>query len=79
VEKGYKPDYLSIFLYEVKQNRIKFKTVSALKFHFFQIDGWYFELSYFNREGYNTGWLISNLIEINEKDKQILMNYIYHD
>ena len=78
-ERGFKPDYLSIFLYEVKQDRIKFKTVSALKFHFFQVDGWYFELSYFNREGYNTGWLISNLIEINEKDKQILMNYIYHD
>ena len=79
IEKGFKPDYLSIFLYEVKNNRMKFQTVSSLKFHFFQIDGWYFELSYFNSEGYNTGWLISNLMEINEKDKQLLMNYIYHD
>jgi hypothetical protein len=79
LEKGFEPDYLSIFLYEVKNNRMKFQTVSSLKFHFFQIDGWYFELSYFNREGYNTGWLISNLMEINEKDKQLLMNYIYHD
>lgn len=78
-ESGYEPDYLSIFLYEVKSNRMKFKTVSKLKFHFFQIDGWYFELSYFNREGYNTGWLISNLIEITENDKQVLMNYIYHE
>ena len=78
-ERSFEPDYLSIFLYEVKSNRMKFETVSNLKFHFFQIDGWYFELSYFNREGYNTGWLISNLIEITDNDKQLLMNYIYHD
>jgi len=78
-ERGFEPDYLSIFLFEVKNNRMKFKTVSKLKFHFFQIDGWYFELSYFNREGFNTGWLISNLIEITDKDKQLLMNYIYHE
>jgi len=78
-ERGFEPDYLSIFLFEVKSNRMKFKTVSSLKFHFFQIEGWYFELSYFNREGFNTGWLISNLIEITDKDRQLLMNYIYHE
>lgn len=34
---SYKPDYLAIFLYEMKQNNLRFITVSGLKFHFFQV------------------------------------------
>ena len=77
--KEFKPDYLSLFFYEIKNGSLRFKTVKDLKFHFFQIDGWYFELSYFNRDGYNTGWLISNLMEIDDRNKEILLNYIYHE
>ncbi|MFO8129171.1 MAG: hypothetical protein R6T99_04625 [Bacteroidales bacterium] len=77
--KNYTPDYLTLFLYEIKKGNLKFKTVAGLKFHFFQIDDWYFELSYFNRSGYNTGWLISNLMKIGPEDKKILMKYIYHE
>ncbi len=76
---GFRPDYMSIFLYELKKGTLKFKTVSKVKFHFFQVDGWYFELAYFNRPGYNTGWLISNLLKINKEDKTTLMKYIYHE
>jgi hypothetical protein len=47
--KKFVPDHLSVFLYEVKKGNLKFKTVQEVKFHFFQIDGWYFELSQFNR------------------------------
>jgi hypothetical protein len=75
----FQPDYLSLFFYEIKRGRLAFKTVKDLKFHFFQIDGWYFELTYFNRDGYNSGWLISNLLEIDEKNREILLNYIYHE
>ena len=63
--KKFKPDQLSVFLYAVKKGDLKFKSVQNVKFHFFQIDGWYFELAQFNRSGYNTGWLISNLVKIN--------------
>lgn len=77
--RDFKPDYLSLFFYEIKKGRLKFKTVKNLKFHFFQIEGWYFELTYFNRDGYNSGWLISNLLEVDEKDRDILLNYIYHE
>ncbi|XOV94776.1 MAG: hypothetical protein ACFHWX_08735 [Bacteroidota bacterium] len=73
----FEPDYLTLFLYELKLGNLKFKTVYDLRFHFFQIDGWYFELSDFNRPGYNTGWLISNLVPINEKQEQTLKRYIY--
>lgn len=73
----YNPDYLAIFLYEMKQNNLKFETVLGLKFHFFQIGGWYFEVNQFNRPGYNTGWLISNLMRLGPGDKETLMRYIY--
>jgi hypothetical protein len=77
--KGYSPDYLSIFLYEFKQGLFEYQTVMDLKFHFFQIPGWYFELEKFNRPGYNTGWLISRLTPITKEEKTVLMKYIYHD
>lgn len=80
VLKKFVPDHLSIFLYEVKKGILKFKTVTEVKFHFFQIDGWYFELSQFNRPGYNTGWLISNLVKVNnESEKNLLRKYVYYE
>jgi hypothetical protein len=78
--KHFVPDYLSLFLYEVKKGTMKFKYVNEVTFHFFQIPGWYFELANFNRPGYNTGWLISNLVKINtDKDKEALRKFIYHE
>lgn len=77
--RDFTPDYLSLFFYEIKEGRLEFKTVKDQKFHFFQVDGWYFELTYFNRDGYNSGWLISNLLEVDDKNRDILLNYIYHE
>ena len=36
--KEYVPDYLTLFLYELKKGSIKFETISDVKFHFFQIN-----------------------------------------
>jgi hypothetical protein len=78
--KNFKPDHLSLFLYEIKKGALKFKTVTDVKFHFFQIDGWYFELAQFNRPGYNTGWLISNLTKLNTlADTDALRKYLYYE
>ena len=77
--KEFAPDYLSIFIYEFKQGLFEFQTVMNVKFHFFQIPDWYFELERFNRSGNNTGWLISRLTPITTQEKKILMKYIYHD
>jgi len=78
--KRFAPDHLSVFLYEFKKGNIKFKNVEAVKFHFFQIEGWYFEVSQFNREGYNTGWLISNLVKLNNPaEKNVLLRYLYYE
>ena len=78
LENNYKPDQLSIFVAEMKSGNLKFVTVNTLKFHFFQIPNWYFEVSYFNRNSNNSGWLISNLVRIDDKDKkQLIRNYTH--
>jgi len=74
---NYEPDYLTLFLYEIKKGNFKFENVTELKFHFFQIDNWYFELSQFNRPGFNTGWLISSLVRLQEGDRNTVLKYIY--
>lgn len=78
--KKFRPDHLTLLLYEIKKGNMKFQTISEVKFHFFQVDGWYFELSQFNRPGYNTGWLISNLVKVNnESEKATLRRYLYYE
>jgi hypothetical protein len=69
----YHPDYLTLFFYLMKTNQLDFKAISTVKFHFLQIDHWYFELSYFNRDDTNSGWLISNLIYADNNDKKELL------
>lgn len=71
----YSPDYLTLFFFEVKQNRLKFVRIDGLKFHMFQIKNWYFEISWFNRRGNNSGWLISNLMYIVENEKEPLLKF----
>ena len=75
----YHPDYLTLFIYEFKKSNLSFKSITKVKFHFFQVEGWYFELADFNRKGYNTGWLISTLMKINKNEKAMLLKYIYHE
>ncbi len=80
VIKRFVPDHLSLFLYEVRKGNLKFSNVDEVKFHFFQLDGWYFGISEFNRPGYNTGWLISNLVKLNTPaDKDLLRKYLYYE
>ena len=69
----YRPDYLTLFFYQMKTGQLKFKQIDAVKFHFFQIKNWYFELSYFNRNDTNSGWLISNLKFVKDKEKKELI------
>lgn len=78
-EEGFTPDFLSLFIYEFRKSNLQFKNIVEVKFHFFQIDNWYFELSKYNRKGNNSGWLISNLLKISEADKEKLKKFIYHN
>ena len=78
-DKDYRPDFKTLFLYEVKKGNLIFETVQKVSFHFFQINNWYFQLQEFNRPGYNTGWLIANLSKIPEDQKSMLLKYIYYE
>ena len=78
-DSTYSPDYLTLFLYELKNNNLSFETITHVKFHFFQVRDWYFELSYMNRPGNNSGWLITNLLRINDTEKEELIKMIYHE
>ncbi len=71
----YSPDYLSMFFYEIKNGNLVFEKINSEKFHVFQIDNWYFEVSWFNRDGLNTGWLISNLIFLKDNEKEELLKF----
>lgn len=75
--QGFEVDKLSVFLYELRTNQLKFQQVTDVRFHFFQIDGWYIEISEFNRPGLNRGWLISNLIHLEPGQKERLISFIY--
>ena len=79
IAKEFSPDYLTLFLYEIRRRKLEFQFVRSVKFHFFQIENWYFELSYFNREGMNTGWLISNLVQYRPEDRKVLTDYIFYE
>ena len=77
-DKKFEPDYLSLFLYEVNNGSMKFVSVDDLKIHFFAFEGWYFQIANFNRPGYNTGWLIADLVNLqSEEHKRKLKEYLY--
>jgi len=75
----FKPDFLTLFLYELNRGAVTFKTVQSVKFHFFQINGWYFQISEFNRDSYNNGWLISDLVQVNKEQAEQLKLLIYDE
>ncbi len=77
--KDFQADHLSIFLYELANKKLSFKTVQEVKFHFFQCEGWYFQITEYNRTGYNTGWLISDLTEIKPEEIPALKSLIYDE
>ena len=73
--KEFQPDYLTLFFYEIKKGRLVFQHVDSVKFHVLQIKDWYFEVSWFNRSGLNSGWLMSNGIYMPEKEKVNLIKF----
>ena len=73
--KEFQPDYMTLFFYEIKKGRLVFQHVDSVKFHVLQIKDWYFEVSWFNRSGLNSGWLMSNVIYMPEKEKVNLIKF----
>lgn len=57
-------DELLTFVNEIMNNRLTIKTAQSIKYQFFQIKGWAFEVQQFNRATRNSGWLISKLTKL---------------
>ncbi len=74
---SFKPDHLSLVLYEIRKGNLTFVTVNNVKFHIFQLPGWYMELKQFNYDGTNRGWLISQLTEVPPGQESTIRNFIY--
>jgi hypothetical protein len=77
-EKEYQPDMTALFVMEMKNGNLTFLAVNSVKFHVFQVPNWYFEISWFNRNNVNSGWLISNVLRVNDKEKRALMRNYTH-
>jgi hypothetical protein len=77
--KDYTPDFLTLFFEKVKAGQLIYKTINNVKFHFLQVDGWYFEVNDFNRSGFNSGWLVSSMLKISESEKVRLLKIYNHD
>lgn len=63
-------DFLSIFLFMIKNGDIKLKQISKVEFVFLQIPNWTFRVDNFNRLEYNSGWLITKLVHQTNTQKQ---------
>jgi len=68
--KGFKQDDLSIFFYLISQNKIQLKHINSISYQFLQIDNYIFTIDFLNRASFNSGWLISHLIEVNATQKE---------
>lgn len=60
---------LLLFLNELHEKHLSFLQVNEITYHFLQIDDWIFKVRDFNRDTPNSGWLISELLRVNDEQK----------
>jgi len=61
----------SAFYHAILQNKIKFVSVRAIKYHFLQVTNYIFTVEYFERNDLNSGWLINNIKSSSAIDKEL--------
>lgn len=75
--KYYQVDATTAFYTMVQTGLLKIDFIDNVKFIFLQIPEYTFSIEYFDREGNNSGWLISNLWKMNNDEKKQFLNNIY--
>jgi hypothetical protein len=63
-EPGFRYNQLHIFLYLVETGQLIFKQTNSMSYLYTGIMGYKLSIKEFNRPGYNSGWLISNIQEL---------------
>jgi hypothetical protein len=74
----YRRNALSFFN-AVKNERIKFRYVNDIKYHFLNVDKYIFTVEYFQRESLNSGWLINNLRIASASEKESFKKLLLGD
>lgn len=67
LHSGASIDPLSVFCAMVYERKLEIDYVSKIRYRFLQVPGFCFTVEFFEREGYNAGWLISGLQRMSEK------------
>lgn len=68
--EGFIPNNLSVFFYLIKTGELQYVSVNSIQYHFLQIRNWLFTVDYFNRASNNSGWLISSVKPMDDKEKK---------
>jgi hypothetical protein len=74
--KEFSHNNLDVFLFLVSKGLLKFVKSNYLQYHFLQLDSWIFTLSYFDRRNVSSGWLIDNILHVNDAKKQEYMKKV---
>ncbi len=69
---------LSNFLFAIKSGLVTLNHVEGITFYFCQIPGWVFTVDYFNNFGYNSGWLISSVRNLEPQNIDLFLNTTLH-
>ncbi len=77
VTKNFQVDKMTYFITLMYFNKIKINQVFEVKYHFLQVPNWTFTVEYFNRKELKSGWLISSLFKMTDREKFIYKKDIY--
>ena len=61
---------LSVFLNLIQSGDLKFKQIDSIEYIFLQIPNWIFTVQNFNRNSFNSGWLISSVLNMKDIEKE---------
>lgn len=67
--RNFRAGKMALFIQELLDGHIDYDQIDKITYHFLQINGWSFTVSKFLRDDPNSGWLISSLKPMNEKEK----------
>ncbi len=68
-KKNFAPDALSEFYFLTQNNLLTFRKINSINYYFLQIPNWFLKIEYFNRQTYNSGWLISQFKKMKPEEK----------
>lgn len=77
-QKYFNVDPTTVFYAYVYAGVLDIEYVKPLEFVFYQVPGYKFTISHFERENYNAGWLINSLEKVSDEEKTEFLNYIYN-